>query len=131
MPTSLPILPFEPFIMEDGEKLNLRIRWKWYLTKFENFVVAMNINEDKRKVAMLLHFEGDYIRVTDNAVPKVEGYNATVEYLNKHLDPKTKDTLKYINFKKQLKTGMKQYNSFAIALDLLLTDAVSRMRINT
>ena len=59
MPTSLPILPFEPFIMEDGEKLNLRIRWKWYLTRFENFVVAMNINEDKGKVAVLLHFEGD------------------------------------------------------------------------
>ena len=88
MATSLPILQFEPFIMEDREKLNLGIRWKKYLTKFENFLVAININEDKRKVAMLLHFGGDYIRdITDNAVPKVKGYNATVEYLNKHLDP--------------------------------------------
>ena len=58
--TSLPILQFEPFIMEDGEKLNLSIRWKKYLTKFENFLVAMNIIEDKRKVAMVLHFGGDY-----------------------------------------------------------------------
>ena len=49
----------------------------------------MNINEDKRKVVMLLHFEGDYIRnFIDNAVPKLEGYDATVEYLNKLLDPK-------------------------------------------
>ena len=47
MATSLPILQFEPFIMEDGEKLNLSIRWNKYLTKFENFLVAMNINEDK------------------------------------------------------------------------------------
>ena len=88
MATSLPILQFEPFIMEDREKLNLGIRWKKYLTKFENFLVAININEDKRKVAMLLHFGRDYIRhITDNAVPQVEGYNTAVEYLNKHLDP--------------------------------------------
>ena len=62
MATSLPILQFEPFIMEDGKKLNLAVRWKKYLTKFENFFVAMNITEDKRKVATLLHFGGDYIR---------------------------------------------------------------------
>ena len=58
MATSLPILQFEPFIMEDREKSNLGIRWKKYLTKFKNFLVAININEDKRKVAMLLHFGG-------------------------------------------------------------------------
>ena len=54
-----PILQFEAFIIEDGEKLNLSIRWKKYLTKFENFLVAMNINKDKRKVAMLLYFGED------------------------------------------------------------------------
>ena len=88
MAASLPTLQFEPFIMEDGEKLNLGIRWKKYLPKFKNFLVAMNINEVKRKVAILLHFGGDYIRdIIDNAVPKVEGYDTTVEYLNKHLNP--------------------------------------------
>ena len=56
MATSLPILQFEPIIMKDGETLSLGIRWKKYLTKFENFLVAMNINEDKRKVAILLNF---------------------------------------------------------------------------
>ena len=36
---------------------------------------------------MLLHFGGYYIQdIIDNAVPKVKGYNTTVEYLNKHLD---------------------------------------------
>ena len=42
--------------MEDGEKFKLGVRWKKYLTKFGNVLVAMNITEDKRKVAMLLHF---------------------------------------------------------------------------
>ena len=49
------------YVKDDGKKLNLGVRWKKYLTKFENFLVAMNITEDKRKVAMLLHFGGDNI----------------------------------------------------------------------
>ena len=78
MATSLPILEFEPFIMEDSEKLG--VRQKKYLTKFENFLFAMNITEDKRKVAILLRFGGDYVRdFIDNAVSKVEGYDATDE----------------------------------------------------
>ena len=45
----------------------------------------MNINESKRKVAMLIHFRGDYIQdIIDNAVSKVEDYDVTVEYLNQH-----------------------------------------------
>ena len=56
MATSLPILQFEPFIMEDGAKLNLGIRWKKYFKKLENILVAINISEDKRKFAMLLYF---------------------------------------------------------------------------
>ena len=67
MATSLPILQFEPFIMEDGEKLNFGVRWKKFLTKFENFVIAMSITKDKRKFAMLLHYVRDFI---DNAAPK-------------------------------------------------------------
>ena len=67
---------------KDGEKLNLGISWKKYLTKFGNFPVAININEDKWKVAILLQFGGDYIRdIIDNVLPKVEGYDATVVYL--------------------------------------------------
>ena len=74
--------------MGDGEKLNLGIGWKKYLRKFESFLVAMNINEYKRNVAMLLQFRGDYIRdIIGNAVPKVELYDLTAGYFNKHLNP--------------------------------------------
>ena len=63
----------------------------------------MNITQDKRKVAMLLHFGEDYIRdFIDNAVPKVEGYDATVEYLNEHLNPKTNDTFEIYKFQRTI-----------------------------
>ena len=82
MTTILLILQFKPFIMQDGEKLNFGVRWKKYLKKFKNFLVAMNITEDKRKVAMLFHFGGDYIRdIINNAVPKVESCDDTRECL--------------------------------------------------
>ena len=60
------------------------------------------MNEDKRKVAMLLHYGRDYIWDIDNAVPKVEGYDATIEYLNKHLNPKTNDTFELYQFQKTI-----------------------------
>ena len=65
------------------------------------------MNENKRKVAMLLHYGRDYIWDIDNAVPKVEGYDATIEYLNKHLNPKPMTLLNYISFKKQSQIAMK------------------------
>ena len=131
--TCLPILQFEPFIMEDGEKLNLGISWKKYLTKFKNFLVAMNINEDKKKVAMFLHFGREYIRYnTGNGVPKVEGYDATVEYLNKHLNPKTNDTFEIYKFPKTFQNSNETVQQFFSRLRSIATrHTISRMRINT
>ena len=103
--------------MDDGKKLNLGVRWKKYLTKFENFLVAMNITEDKRKVAMLFHFGGDYVRdFIDNAVPKMEGYDATVEYLNKHLNPKTSDTFEIYKFQKTIQNNDESIQQFCNCL---------------
>ena len=63
----------------------------------------MNITQGKRKIAILLHFGRDYIRdFIDNAVPKVEGYDATVEYLNEHLNPKTNDTFEIYKFQRTI-----------------------------
>ena len=82
MTASLLILQFKPFIMQDSEKLNFGVRWKKYLKKFKKFLVAMNITEDKRKVAILFHLGGDYIRdIINNAVPKVESCDDTRECL--------------------------------------------------
>ena len=60
------------------------------------------MNEDKRNVAMLLHYGRDYMQDIDNVVPKVEGYDATIEYLNIHLNPKTNDTFELYQFQKTI-----------------------------
>ena len=77
----------------------------------------MNITEDKSKVATLLHFEGDYIRdISDNAVPKVEGYNPTAEYLNKHLNPKTNDPFEIYKFQKTIQDSDETVQQFCSRL---------------
>ena len=111
--TCLPILQFESFIMEHGEKLNLGISWKKYLTKFGNFLVAMNINEDKKNVAMFLHFGREYIRyIIGNGVPKVECYDVTVEYLNKHLTSKANGTFEIYKFPKTFQNSNETVKQF-------------------
>ena len=83
------------------------------MTKFENFLIAMNVIEDKRKVAMLLHFGEDYIRdFIDNVVPKVEGYDATVEYLNGHLNPKSNDTFEIYRLQKTIQDSDETVQQF-------------------
>ena len=77
------------------------------------------MNEDKRKVAMLLHHGRDYIRDIDNAVPKVEGYHATIEYLNKHLNPKTNDTFELYQFQKTIPDSNETVQQFSRQIQLL------------
>ena len=81
--------------------------------KIRKLFVAMNITEDKRKFEMLLHFGGDYVRdFIGNAVPKVEGYDATVEYLNEHLNPENNDTFEIYKFQKTIQDSDKTIQQF-------------------
>ena len=101
--------------MEDGKKLNLGVRWKKYLLKFEKVLVVMNIAEGKRKFAMLLRFGGDFVRdFIDNALPKVEGYDATVDYLNEHLNPITNDAFEICTFEKTIQDSDETAQQFCI-----------------
>ena len=83
------------------------------MTQFENFLFAVNITEDKRKVTMLLHFGGDYVQgFIDNSVPKVEGCDATVKYLNEQLNPKTNGTFETYTFQKTIRNSGETIQQF-------------------
>ena len=49
-------LPAPAFDME-GDQHGLNLRWKEYIERFQNFLLALNIKEDTRKRAMLLHLQ--------------------------------------------------------------------------
>ena len=68
-----------------------------------------------------LHF-GDYIRdFIDNTVPNVEGYNATTEYLNEHLNPKTNDTFEIYKFQKTIQDSDETVQQFCNRLKFHFT----------
>lgn len=56
------ILPAFPqfFLHEDHSSVG--VRWKKWLQRFENFLLSMDINDDMRKRAMLLHYAGDEVQ---------------------------------------------------------------------
>lgn len=55
------IAAMESFVY-DGEQVTLGSRWSRWLGSFENFLIAFDITDDDRKVAMLLHLGGKRIR---------------------------------------------------------------------
>ena len=55
--THIPNFPeFDP----DNDKTNVGKRWEKYTGRLENFFLAMNITNDARKRALLLHYVGEH-----------------------------------------------------------------------
>ena len=52
--------PFPPFKIREDE-LSARTRWKKWITKYENLVIAMGITTFQRKKALLIHYGGDEV----------------------------------------------------------------------
>lgn len=41
---------------------NSSVRWKKWLQRFENVIIALDIKDDTRKRAMLLHYAGEGVQ---------------------------------------------------------------------
>ena len=66
MSTNLPTFP--PFdITQDQGALGLR--WKKYITRFRNLLVAINVQDKKRQKALLLHYAGEDVNDIFDTLP--------------------------------------------------------------
>ena len=50
------IAPFQP----DVDPTNTAVRWKKWLDRFENLIIAINVTDNDRKKALLLHLAGEF-----------------------------------------------------------------------
>ena len=73
MTYSLPI--FEKFQVNGDSTTSLGPRWAKYIKKLENLFVAMNIDINKRKKALLLHFAGDEVFEIHQTLPDTGNEN--------------------------------------------------------
>ena len=58
MAAALPSFP--AFDISDDQ--NASIRWKKWIQRFENFIIALDVKDDTRKRAMLLHYAGEGVQ---------------------------------------------------------------------
>ena len=105
---SMDSLSYPPFDLTD--KSTTAQRWRKYLDRFQNYLIAMNIESPKRKKALLLHFSGpgvhdihDTLTIAEPAPPaegaETDVYTPTVEALNRYFVPKTNNTYNLYQFR--------------------------------
>ena len=89
------IAPFTP----DSDPTSVAQRWKRWSDRFDNLVVAMNVTDNKRKKALLLHLAGESVfdifeglvlpEIPDDADPAVtNAYTVAKGALDNHFNPK-------------------------------------------
>ena len=86
---NLNIPSFPKFDLDDYNTISTR--WEKYKKRFVNLCVALNVNDDKQKLALLLNYIGEEAYdVYDNLLTPGtdETFNNALELLNGHFTPK-------------------------------------------
>ena len=105
---NLHIPPFPKFYLDDQNTIS--IRWEKYKKRFDNLSVALNIKDDKQKLALFLNYAGeelydiyDNLLVPGAVVPENSTeFAEAIKLLDSHLNPKCNITYEIYLFR-QLK----------------------------
>lgn len=94
------LTPFPPFDY-DVDKTNAGSRWEKWLRKLENLFVGLNLKDEKRMRALLLHYVGDVVFDIYEAEKgdSPETYKATKEVLTAYFAPKRNVQMEIFNFR--------------------------------
>lgn len=95
------ITPFPPFDY-DIDKSNAGPRWEKWIRKLENLFIGMNLKDDDRKRALLLHYVGDTvfdIYEAEKSSSDDTSYEETKEVLTSYFEPKRNIQMDIFNFR--------------------------------
>jgi len=106
--TAIPNLP--PFIPDD-DPTSVAQRWKRWSYRFDNLMTAMNVTDNNRKKALLLHLAGEAVydvfqglivpAVAEDADPVEDNvYLRAKRALDAHFDPQRNTEFEVYNFRK-------------------------------
>ena len=96
--TALPVFP--EFDIRD--QTNLAQRWEKYLKRFNNLMKAMNITDEGRKRALLLHYTGDEVNDLFETLPDKgddEEYTEACDALTTYFTPKKNVSFEIFKFR--------------------------------
>ena len=72
------LLSFSPFSVHADEQ-SAGPRWRKWIDRFENLLCALDINDDRKKKAMLLHYVGEVYDIFDSFTDQQKGLGAVRE----------------------------------------------------
>ena len=79
----------------DSLSSDLAVRWKRWVNRFKNLLVATNITDDAMQNAMLLHYAGEEVHTIYDTLPIPDladgqkSLDVTIEALTSHFAPDT------------------------------------------
>ena len=107
----------------DIDSKNVGQRWKHWLAKFENYLIATNITNADRQKAMLLYHAGDHVFELYEAIcASTDDFAAVKLKLTAHFDPQINIELAIFTFRQTKQAQHEPFEQFITRLRILATD---------
>ena len=126
MATALP--EFRPFHL-DSEPTSVGIRWKAWLSEFENLLIALNITDGKRQRALMLFYGGNEIHEVYRSLTTPTddlNFEDAKKKLTDYFEPKVNLTFEIFHFR-QMRQGVSDDNE-SVSDDEAIDSFITRLR---
>ena len=108
-----PLPPFDPV----GDPTSLSQRWKSWKRRFETYLVALNITDDKQKPALLLYQAGQETqKIFDTLTETGEDYSTTLAKLAEYFLPKKNLNYETFQFRQATQKSNETVDQFVTRL---------------
>ena len=113
---------FPTFSLNEDEMHSVGVRWKKYVLRFDNFLLAMDVEKEERKRALLLYY-GDFELqdIYDSLDNTGATYDTLKTALNTYFEPKTNECYEVWNFQKTTQGENETVQAFYLRLREIAT----------
>ena len=115
--TTLPV--FREFNLRD--QTNLATRWEKYMKRFNNLMAAMDVKEESRKRALLLHYSGEKVNDLFDTLPDTgedNDYKEACEALTRYFRPKNNVSFEIFKFRNLKQESHETVDEFRTRLQI-------------
>ena len=109
---------FPRFSLNQDEMHSVGVHWKKYMSRFNNFFVALNINTEGIKRALLLHYGGfslqDIYELLDNTGITLAELNTA---FTTYFEPKTNECFETWNFQKTVQNESESLQTYYLKVN--------------